>query len=141
MNVLITSAGQRVSLVRAFQKELKLRYPEGKVYTVDMQPELSAACNISDGYVKVMQVTNPDYISELLELCTKNNVKMVIPTIDTELQVLARYRELFIEKGIHLIVSSLPFVDQCRDKRKIGKFFEEMNIEIPRPVDKHNPEF
>jgi carbamoyl-phosphate synthase large subunit len=141
MNILITSAGQRVSLVRAFQKELKQKFPEGKVYTVDVQPELSAACNISDRYFKVKRVSNTDYIPELLELCLKNNVKMVIPTIDTELQVLAHYRELFIEKGIHLILSSLSFVDQCRDKRKISRFFEEMNIEIPRPVDKYNPKF
>src|SRR5436305_3158715 len=99
MNILITSAGQRVSLVRAFQKELKRKYPEAGVYTVDMQPELSAACNISDRYFKVKRVTDPHYISELLNLCLEHKVKMVVPTIDTELQVLAKYRQMFIDNG------------------------------------------
>ena len=71
MNILITSAGQRVSLVRAFQKELKTAYPGKKVFTTDMFPELSAACNVSDGYFKVQRVTDPDYIEQLIELCRK----------------------------------------------------------------------
>lgn len=141
MNILITSAGQRVSLVRAFQKELKQKYSEARVYTVDMQPELSAACNISDRFFKVKRVTDADYIPQLLDLCLQQNIKMVVPTIDTELQVLAKYRNVFVEKGINLIVSSLPFVDQCRDKRKISRFFEEMDIEVPQSIDKYNPTF
>ncbi|HBK83900.1 MAG TPA: carbamoyl phosphate synthase large subunit, partial [Flavobacterium sp.] len=43
-NILITSAGQRVSLVRAFQNELKTQFPHAKVYTVDLNPSLSPAC-------------------------------------------------------------------------------------------------
>ncbi len=43
MNILISSAGRRVSLVRAFQKELKTLYPNAKVYAADAKPVLSAA--------------------------------------------------------------------------------------------------
>ena len=38
-NILITSAGRRVSLVRAFQKELKELYPNAKVLTTDLNPK------------------------------------------------------------------------------------------------------
>src|SRR5687768_757331 len=141
MNILITSAGQRVSLVRAFQKELKTLYPNGKVFTTDMQPQLSAACNISDKYFQVKRVTDPNYIDELITLCEDNEVKMVVPTIDTELLVLAQNKERFKKEGIHVIISATPFVDKCRDKRKINGFFIENGIDIPKPVDKHNPSF
>jgi carbamoyl-phosphate synthase large subunit len=140
-NVLITSAGQRVSLVRAFQKELKAKYPEAKVFTVDMQPALSAACNVSDKYFTVKRVTDPDYIPELLALCKQHGIGMIVPTIDTELQVLAKHREAFLKEGIHLIVSSPDFVDKCRDKRKINEFFLRRGIDVPKPVDKYNPSF
>jgi len=46
-NILITSAGQRVSLVRAFQKELRAFDNKAKVYTVDMNPILAPACHVS----------------------------------------------------------------------------------------------
>src|SRR5688572_10916487 len=92
MNILISSAGQRVSLVRAFQKELKSVFPEAKVFTTDMFPQLSAACNVSDRYFTVQRVTDPKYIDELISICRQNEVKMVVPTIDTELLILAKHK-------------------------------------------------
>ena len=141
MNILITSAGQRVSLVRAFQKELKTIYPGYKVYTTDMFPELSAACNVSDRYFKVNRVTDPGYIADLVDLCLSHNIKMIVPTIDTELLILAENKSQFNELGIHVIVSSVTFVQQCRDKRRIHEFFENRDIPIPKMIDKHSPEF
>lgn len=49
-NILITSAGQRVSLVKAFQNELKKVFPRSKIFTVDLNPTLAPACHISDGF-------------------------------------------------------------------------------------------
>ncbi len=40
-NILITSAGQRVALVRGFQETLRRFFPEGMVYTTDMNPKLA----------------------------------------------------------------------------------------------------
>lgn len=141
MNILITSAGQRVSLVRAFQHELRNRYPDAKVFTVDMQPQLSPACNISDKYFTVKRVTDPQYIPELLELCRRENIRMIVPTIDTELKVLSENIHVFDEAGIHCVVSANGFVNACRDKRLIHDFFQDHNIEIPREVDKTAPTF
>ena len=141
MNILITSAGQRVSLVRAFQNELKVIYPGNAVYTTDMFPELSAACNVSDRYFKVKRVTDAGYIPDLVDLCLSNNIKMIVPTIDTELLILAENKNRFAELGIHVIVSSVSFVQQCRDKRLINEFFESRNIPTPKKIDKHSPEF
>ncbi len=141
MNILITSAGQRVSLVRAFQKELKTIYPDKKVFTTDMFPELSAACNVSDRYFKVRRVTDPQYIDELITICESNDIRMVVPTIDTELLILAQNKARLEKLGIHAIISSVSFIEKCRDKRKTNLFFEHRNIEVPRNIDKTNPQF
>lgn len=141
MNILITSAGQRVSLVRAFQTQLRSVFPEAKVFTTDMQPQLSAACNISDGYFKVKRVTDPEYIKELMDCCVENEIKMVVPTIDTELMVLAKHKAMFLARGVHVIVCEESFTSQCRDKRQINQFFDNSGIEIPQPVDKTAPTF
>lgn len=140
-NILITSAGQRVSLVRAFQKELKKIESTGKVYTVDLNPILAPACHVSDGFRSVKRVTDQNYIPELLELCNELGICIIIPTIDTELLTLAEHRELFISAGITPIVSSLDFVRACRDKRIINSFFVEHGIDIPKEVSKENLTF
>ncbi len=141
MNILITSAGQRVSLVRAFQTQLKSVFPDAKVFTTDMNPGLSAACNVSDGYFQVKRVTDPVYMQELEALCMANKIGMIVPTIDTELLVLANHKQGFAAKNIHIIVSDPAFTASCRDKRIINKFFEEAGVEIPKPVDRYNPVF
>ncbi len=141
MNILITSAGQRVSLVRAFQTELTQYFPDGNVYTTDMNPRLAPACQVADGAFRVKRVTHPDYIPELLTIALKLRVKLIVPTIDTELQVLADHKSLFLAHGIHLIVSSPDLIHKCRDKRKINRFFQSREIDIPRPIDKNNPTF
>ena len=141
MNILITSAGQRVSLVRAFQKELKTIFPAGKVYTVDLNPILAPACHISDGFKEICRVTDPKYIRELMQICSDWKIKMIIPTIDTELFVLAKNINIIRENGIYPIISSPEFITACRDKRKINDFFIERKISIPQSIDKFNPVF
>lgn len=140
-NILITSAGQRVSLVRAFQKEIKQLSENNKVYTVDLNPTLAPACHISDGYKKLPRVTEDTYINELLETCKSWGIGMVIPTIDTELLVLAENKQLFLDNGVYIIVSSIDFIQACRDKRIINNLFLEHGIEIPKPIDRYNPTF
>lgn len=141
MNVLITSAGQRVSLLRAFRKEIKKINKNGKVYAVDLNPVLSPACQVADDFAKVKRVTEPDYISDLLEVCKKWNIKIVIPTIDSELKVLASHRSVFEKEGIYLIVADLKFVNICRDKRLTNQFFTENGISIPVQYDKNNLQY
>lgn len=141
INILITSAGQRVSLVKAFQKEIRKLSIDNKVYTVDLNPILAPACHVSDGYRQIKRVSDERYVEELLSICKELKVKIVIPTIDTELLILAENKELFLKEGIELVVSELNFVKTCRDKRVMNDFFEKNDIEIPQQVDKLKPTF
>lgn len=140
-NILITSAGQRVSLVKAFQAEIKKLGETNKVYTVDLNPMLAPACHVSDGYRTVKRVTDANYIQELLAICKDLDIKLIVPTIDTELLVLAENKHLFLDQGIIPIVSNLDFVQACRDKRIINQFFIDNNIDIPQNIDKQNLTF
>lgn len=141
MNILITSAGQRVSLLRAFQKEVKKIAPEGKVYAVDINPMLSPACQVAYDSKSVKRVTDPTYISDLLNLCKQWQIKLVIPTIDTELKVLANHRDAFEKEGIYLVVADLSFVNICRDKRLTNQFFVESGISIPEQYEKNKLQY
>jgi len=140
-NILITSAGRRVSLVRAFKKELDKYFSGNKVLTADMNPDLSAACRVSDYYFKVPPVTDPSYCRILSDICKSNNIKLIIPTIDTELAILSNNIGFFKDSGITAVISDTEVIDLCRDKHKTHSFFDE--IEFPRcmEVDLNNPHF
>jgi len=138
MNILITSAGKRVSLVRAFQTELKSLVPNGLVYTTDHKIKLSPACLVSDKAFELPLVSDKNYLKLLLDLCLKNNIKLIIPTIDTELLILSQNSNVFLENGINIIISSLDFINICRNKRKMNSFFLNNNINVAKEYTKDN---
>lgn len=136
MNILITSAGKRVSLLRAFKKELGA---DGKVFAADSNPMLSAACAVADNYFKLPKATEKDFFkTKLLETCLANNISLIIPTIDIELKLLASLKDEFRAKGITVVVCSEEFIDKCRDKRAIHEFFSANNIAIAKEFTKNN---
>ena len=141
MNILITSAGRRVGLVRSFQAELKKKYPTSKVYTAEINPQWSSACRISDEYFTIPRVDDENYVNSILDLCKQYRIKIVIPTIDTELMGLSRAKELFSLNNIQIIVSDFDFISKCRDKRLTNILFNDLSINVPRAINKENPSF
>ena len=67
-NILITSAGKRVTLTQQFRETLKRFYPEAKIFTTDMNPGMAPAGIVSDGCFAVPRVTAADYICNLLKI-------------------------------------------------------------------------
>ena len=130
-NVLILSVGRRVELVEAFKVELKARLPESSVFAVDMKPGLSSACKIADACFTVPAATAPDYADNLLNLCLELKVGLVIPTIDTELMVLAMEVDRFAAYGIHVIVSEIALIQASMDKRITALLFDEIGMNSP----------
>ena len=140
-NLLITSAGKRVVLVQIFQRTIQQLDLSAKVYTTDMRPEMAPAGIVSDECIPVPRCTADNYIDALLDICRDKNIGVIIPTIDTELLVLAKARERFAEQGVKLAVSDWAFIQVCRDKRLTAAYFRKLGISVPEPIDKFHPVF
>lgn len=138
MNILITSAGRRVSLVRAFQKELRKIAPQSKVIAADAEPHLAAACHVADDAFQVPFLDQPDYLQTLIENCKSHKVKLIIPTIDTELLLLAKHKSELESYGIQTVIASTDFIMICRDKRATHKFFKSKGIDVAKEYSKSN---
>lgn len=140
-NILITSVGQRVTLTEIFQKTAKDLGLDTKVYTTDMDPTMAPAGYISDKCFQVSKCTDSGYVDDLITICKDNDIHLIIPTIDTELAVLAENKSRFTEDGIHVMVSDIDFIRTCRDKRRIATFLAKLGIQTPKPADKYHPVF
>jgi len=134
-NILITSAGRRVSLVKSFQKTIKEFNENGKVYTTDMNPTLSSASQISDGYIEVPRVTDSSYINILKQYCKEKNISIIVPTIDTELSILADVKDEFQKDGIFIAISSKEICDIFYLKDTTESFFLKNGFDTPREVE------
>ncbi|WP_318489719.1 ATP-grasp domain-containing protein [Photobacterium leiognathi] len=137
-NILILSAGRRVELTQEFMDEVKKISANAKVFCTDLNPELSPACQIADGFFCVPRVISDNYIDTIEKICLEKNIGLVIPTIDTELELLSNVRERFSRQNIQVIISDSSFVSYCRDKRKTAQLFDSLNIEQPAILDKQS---
>ncbi len=124
-NVLITSAGRRVSLTRLFKSELELT--GDFVYAVDAQ-RTSPACRVAKNWKQIPLCNSPDYLQALLCICDEWNIKMIIPTIDTELSILAANRSLFTSRGIQIVVSSHETTTICSNKFLTADFLNRSSL-------------
>jgi len=141
VNVLITSAGRRGALVKCFKKSIReMENCIGKIISVDASP-LAAALHLSDKHCIVPRILDPDYINILLNICKEENIKLVIPTIDTELLILSQNKKKFENNGIRIAISDTKVIEICQDKLKTFNFFKENNIPtvetfLPKKIEK-----
>ena len=133
-NILITSVGRRVELVEAFV-EAANNLSNSEVFGTDMNPEMSSAARFVSSCFPVHRADSNDYIFELLEICEKHKIGLIVPTLDTELIALAQNRELFTRAGVNVVISDLELVSKCRDKRLTSVLFSELKIPIPKELD------
>lgn len=115
MNVLISSAGRRGKLVQLIQTDLADVYPFGKVIAID-HSRLSAAAHLASTYELVPPCSDPGFIGAVLDVCLRNGVGLIVPTIDTELPVYAQHRDVFRAKGIVVSVPATAVVTIGADK-------------------------
>lgn len=138
-NVLILSVGRRVELVKLFQNAIKMTSNQGKVIGVDIEKS-APALYFCDKYYIIDRISSIDYISNLLEICKKEKIRLIIPTIDTELLKLAENRKYFDEKGILLNLSDIKVIKLCRDKRKTSQWLQNNGFYTPQIINESEVE-
>lgn len=134
LRILFTGAGRRVELLQAFRLAEQRLGVSLKLYGADMAgtaPAL-AFCDYSR---KICAMKERDYIPQLLEICRRDCIDLVIPTIDTDLLVLAENKEAFQKAGVAVMISSLDKVRLCRDKNDTTAFFHSCGLKAPETVN------
>jgi carbamoyl-phosphate synthase large subunit len=127
MNILLTCAGRRNYLVEYFKKALGNR---GKVLATNSSA-FSSALSTADKSFITPEINNSKYLDTLVDICVTNEVRLLVPLFDLELPLLAKSKNLFIEKGIFPLISSSDVVDICFDKYRTFTFLRERKFNTP----------
>lgn len=133
--ILILNVGRRVELVQAFRDAALIYGKEVIIYGEDTN-DTAPAFVFCDKRFRAYRIKDKRYISGLLKEAIKERIDLIIPTIDTNLLLLAQNREKFEAKGIKVLISSLEMVSICRDKNKTYHFFDKCCLEVPKTVNK-----
>ena len=121
-NLLLSCSGRRVELLRICERTLFDLGIDGGVVATDAQP-FAPAFVLAKHQALVPRAANPDFIPRMLEICRQHHIRWVIPTIDTELPVLAAARDEFEKIGVHVMVSDPETIAISMDKRRTHEWF------------------
>jgi carbamoyl-phosphate synthase large subunit len=132
LTILVSSAGRRVALIESFRESAAALGLELTVVATDLNPEMSAACQIADLACPVPHCDSPEFPDQLLAICRDRGVDLVVPTIDTELSVLSHSAGRFRARGIEISVPSPEVVSLSRDKLRTAQFLARQGMAAPR---------
>lgn len=149
VTVAFTCVGRRVELLQAFRAAARrLKIP---VRLVGLDSDLTApALYCADEPVIVPRVTDPSYMSAVLDAVRAHGVAMLIPTTDTDLPVISQNRAALTAAGCIPLIGEPDVIDRCRDKIRTYQHLRQHNIDtpetfapqqLPAPPDRRFPLF
>jgi carbamoyl-phosphate synthase large subunit len=127
--VLVTSAGRRTGLVRAFVEAAHAR--GGVVFAGDVDG-LAPALFVADEALQTASTGAPDYLARLVDQVGRHSIDLLVPTIDTELPMLAAGRTELERAGCRLALSTASFVEITLDKFLSVEAFGRAGVAVPR---------
>lgn len=124
MTVLITGCSMHSSdLIR----EMRNNYDGEEIRIVGINCDDAALLRkgVDAGYI-VPRITEPDYISCVMDICKKEKVDVILPFITAELPLMAQVKEFFDRNGIKVSVASLDSINAVNDKVALGDKYGDL---------------
>lgn len=134
MKILFTSIGRRVELVQAFKAAAARLNLELVIYGADIS-QSAPALQFCDKKVTVPRINSDDYIPALADICEKEKIDALVPTIDTDLLLLSKNKQIFEKIGTLAVISKADKIALCRDKRFTAEYFRSVGLNSPLPTD------
>ncbi len=134
MKILFTSVGRRVELIQAFRKAADELQIGLTIIGADIAEDAPALC-FCDETQTVCRIRDDDYIPQLLSICESKKVNCLIPTIDTDLLLLAENKHRFEAIGTKVLISAVDKVKLCRDKNYTADYFVSLGLKSPLPIN------
>jgi carbamoyl-phosphate synthase large subunit len=145
MNLLFTSAGRRVELLRCIRKASQTLGLPARIVATDIDP-LAPALHFADVACLMPRLNDDSYPAALATLLERERIDVVFPLIDPDIPVLSKQRELLERTGTRLAVVPLPAVAITADKWLTNQFFDQLNVPrarswLPGELDCHAVRF
>ena len=148
MNVLVTAIGSfsASAIIKSLRKDIRIK----NIFGCDIYPK--EWHNISKEFDEVFlapKVIEEDkYFNFIIDICRKNNIKIIIPLTDIEVDFFNKHRNYFKHNNIILTIANPVFLEVARNKQKLNEYskkikglnviktysFKELNSNIHFPL-------
>ncbi len=124
INVLLTAVGcpGGPSIIEALKADANIR-----IIGTDMRRDVPARYLV-DKFVTVLPGRSPDFISQMLEICDREQIDVLLPLATFELDTLSKHKALFETSGCKVCVSDYEYLAIANNKFKLYETFRDAGI-------------
>jgi len=130
INIIFTSAGRRVELLRSFKNAYNKLGLEGSIIATDIDP-LAPTLQLADRSYIVPRSNSKDFILKLAEIIKNEQADLIFPLIDPDIPILAESRNILEAEGARVVVISKEATKTTADKWLTWKFFRNFGLPTP----------
>ena len=124
MNILFCSVGRRCELLKDFRATLG---DQVKIVVTD-NSQVAPAMAFADKAYLVPLISDPSYISIILDICKKEEIQAVTTLIDPEIMLLAKHRAEFEALGVTVLAPYEETAKLCFNKYDMYRFLVDKGI-------------
>lgn len=129
MNILISSAGRQVFLVKAFKKALNAK---GKVFAIDMNQDASALKAADNGIV-APAFTDNTYVDWLIKKCNANDIQLILSLNVDDLIILESNRDkIETSTDATLIAGPINCIRNSNDKLEVVRLCKKLELPVAK---------
>jgi carbamoyl-phosphate synthase large subunit len=139
IKILITSIGSTGSqnVIKGLRSQKKY---DIQIIGVDACKDVAAKYFVDIFHQIPLAYDEEAYLSNLTGICEGENINLLIPIMEPELEVLSKCKQEFGKNTI-LLVSDYTTITTCNDKKRMHTFFEIHRIPTPQIYEFEKVEF
>ena len=125
--------GRRVVLLRSFRQACRRLGCSSVIVGADTDVN-SPALQCCDRQYVAHPVVHPGHVRQMLDIVKREKVDLLVPTVDLDLPIWAKYREKLAKWGCTALISSPRVVQICQDKRLMYRFLKKHGYDTAETI-------
>ncbi len=131
LRVLFSCVGRRVELIRGFRRAAEALDVGLQVHGADASTMSPGSYHV-DKCHRVAPITKGRYVRDLLGVVDRAGIDLLVPLLDSELQVIADTADDFRACGCTPLISSPDVIRTCRDKLLAYDALRRAGLDTPK---------
>ncbi len=124
INILITgvSSSNSITFIKSLRRQKQIGF---NIFGTDIyEKRLSLGSLFCDYVFKIPPAGDINFIPELLKVCKKNRIEILVPIIDEEFPPISKSRDEFRKINTKVMLPTSEVLDICSNKIKFNQFLE-----------------
>ncbi len=130
ITLLFSCVGRRVELLQAFRAAASRLGVSLRLIGTDITPTAPALACVDEAHL-TPKIADPSYVSALMQIVRDSRADAIVPTIDTDLPILAESASAIAAAGCRPLVAAPEVVRICFDKLETHRFLSSHGIDTP----------